>query len=294
MATIHPTAIVGPQVELGDDVSIGAYSVIKGPVRIGAGTVIHEHSHVQGRTVIGQNCQIGPTAFVGLPPQHLKADPQVGQLIIGDSVMIRETATVHRSILAGDENATRLGNRVFLMGSVHVAHDCVLGDNVIAANGVLLGGHCQIGQNAFLGGGCTLHQFVRVGRLAIIGGNEKPTKDIPPFAAMRNGMLKAYNAIGCKRAAMDRQAIRAIRAAYHCLHTHRVLSAAVDAIQQMNSDVPEVAELLEFIALSKRGIVPSHLSSHLVEEGVGARGNGNRGFADSEETHASRGAVESF
>jgi UDP-N-acetylglucosamine acyltransferase len=294
MATIHPTAIVDPQVQLGDGVSIGAYSVIKGPVRIGANTIIHEHSHVQGKTVIGEKCQIGPTAFVGLPPQHLKADPDVGQLIIGDHVMIRETATVHRSIVAGDGHATRLGNRVFLMGSVHVAHDCVLADNVIAANGVLLAGHCQIGPGAFLGGGCTLHQFVRVGRLAIIGGNEKPGKDVPPFAAMRNGMLKAYNAIGCRRAAMNRETIRAIRAAYHALHSHRMLSAAVHAIRQMNSDVPEIAELLEFIATSKRGIVPSHLSSHGVEEGASAPSNGNRGFAESDDAHAAADQLNRF
>jgi UDP-N-acetylglucosamine acyltransferase len=282
MASIHPTAIVDPRAELAEGVCIGAYSVIKGPVRIGAETVIHEHSHVQGQTVIGRKCQIGPAAFVGLPPQHLHADPEIGQLIIGDHVMIRETATVHRSIKAGDENATRLGNHVFIMGSVHVAHDCVLEDYAIAANGVLLGGHCQIGVRAFLGGGCTLHQFVRVGRLAIVAGNEKSTQDIPPFAAMRYGVLKGYNAIGCKRAGLDRATIHAIRSAFHCLHSHRLTTAAVNAIRQMQSPVPEVNELIEFITSSKRGIVPSHVSPRLMLE-QGVAGSGERPFAESEE-----------
>jgi UDP-N-acetylglucosamine acyltransferase len=132
-----------------------------------------------------------------------------------------------------------------------------LEEHVIAANCALLGGHCRIGQRAFLGGGCTLHQFVRVGRLAIIAGNEAASQDIPPFATMRYGGLKAYNARGCQRAEMSREAIRAIRAAYRCLHSHRIVSAALDEIRTTVPNLPEIRELIEFISSSKRGIVPS-------------------------------------
>jgi UDP-N-acetylglucosamine acyltransferase len=257
MVNIHPTALVDPRAQLGDGVSIGGYSIIKGPVRIGPGTVIHEQTHVQGNTVIGKDCQIGPAAFVGLPPQHLRADLEVGQLIIGDNVIIRETASIHRATHPGEENATRVGNHCFIMGGVHVAHDCRLDEHVIAANCALLGGHCQIGESAFLGGGCTLHQFVRVGRLAIIAGNEAASQDIPPFASMRYGGLKAYNARGCQRAELSHAAIRAIRRAYHCLHNHRIVSAALDEIRETVPDLPEIRELVEFITSSKRGIVPS-------------------------------------
>jgi UDP-N-acetylglucosamine acyltransferase len=257
MAKIHPTAVVSPEAVLGEDVSVGAYSIIKGPVTIGAGTVIHEQTNVQGKTFIGQGCQIGPVSFVGLPPQHLNADPDAGELIIGDHVTIRETATVHRSIQSGADHATRIGSNCFLMGSVHVAHDCVLGDSVIMANAALLGGHCHIADRAFLGGGCTLNQYVRVGRLAIIAGNEALTHEVPPFAAVRYGGLKGYNAIGCQRAGMTRQAVQAIRAAYRCLHNHRLTAAAVQEIRDTVSLVPEVQELIDFIASASRGIVPS-------------------------------------
>jgi UDP-N-acetylglucosamine acyltransferase len=264
MARIHPTAVVDGQAQLGDDVTVGAYSIIKGPVRIGARTVIHEHSHVQGKTTIGQSCEIGPTAFVGLPPQHTHADREAGSLIVGDHVIIRETATVHRSISAGEENATRVGNDCFIMGGVHIAHDCILEDNIIAANAALIAGHCHIGSRAFLGGGCTLHQFVRIGRLAIIAGNEAISQDIPPFAAARYGGLKAYNAIGCRRAGLDIRAIRSIRLAYHCIHSHRLLSDAVREIVDRDGTTPEVREILEFIKSSKRGILPS-LGQHAEE-----------------------------
>jgi len=257
MATIHPTAIVDPQAELEEDVTIGAFSIISGPLRIGARTVIHPHTHLQGKTVIGSDCAIGPTAFVGLPPQHLRADPEIGQTIIGDRVTLREMVTVHRATAAGDDHATRVSDDCFVMGAVHIAHDCILEKGVIAANGALMGGHCHIYPKAFLGGGCPLHQFVRIGRLAIIAGNEPMSQDIPPFASFRYGGLKGYNAIGCKRDGWNQETIRAIRAAYHCLHNQRLTSKALAMIRETVPDLPEVRELLEFIAASKRGIVPS-------------------------------------
>ncbi len=282
MASIHPTALVDPLAQLGEGVVIGAYSIIKGPVRIGPGTVIHEHSHVQGQTVIGRECQIGPAAFVGLPPQHMRANPTIGQLIVGDHVIIRETATLHRSITDGDDHATRVGSHCFLMGAVHIAHDCVLGEHIIAANGVMMGGHCTIGDRAFLAGGCALHQFVQVGRLAIIAGNETSTHDVPPFGALRYGALKAYNAVGCKRAGMDRKTIHAIRAAYRCLHGNRLVPAAVQAMRDLKSDVPEVQEIIDFIAGSQRGIVPSHLSARrMTKQGTGAPDSDNPDFEQS-------------
>jgi UDP-N-acetylglucosamine acyltransferase len=257
MANIHPTALVDAKAELASDVTIGAYSIIKGAVRIGAGTVIHEHTHLHGSTIIGERCEIGPTAFVGLKPQHLKADPNIGQLVIGNDVTIRETTTVHRSIVAGLEHATRIGDKCFIMGGVHIAHDCKLGNSVILANGVLLGGHCELAERAFMGGGSALHQFVRVGRLAIIGGNEAVSQEVLPFAAIRNGGMRGYNAIGCRRAGMTRESIHAVRSAYRSLHFHRLIDRAVEEIRQTIADVPEVRELLDFIATSKRGITPS-------------------------------------
>ena len=98
---------------------------------------------------------------------------------------------------------------------------------------------------------------MRVGRLAIVSGNEAVTRDVPPFAAVRYGGLKGYNAIGCKRSGMTRESIHAVRAAFLCLHTHRTTPAAVRAIRETVPDVPEVAEILDFIAASKRGIQPS-------------------------------------
>ena len=258
MRRIHPTAIVSPTADLAEDVEVGPYAIIDGPVRIGAGTTVLPHTHVQGRTTVGRGCRLGPGAYVGLPPQHLKADPDAGSLVIGDGVVVRETATVHRAATPGDAHATRVSDRCFIMGGAHVAHDCVLDADVVLAQGVLLGGHVTVGERAFLGGGCVIHQFCRVGRLAIVSGNEALSQDVPPFAAARYGGLKGYNAVGCRRSGMSRAALHAVRSAYSCLRKARVMSTAVADVQRAGlADVPEVAELLAFIAATKRGIVPA-------------------------------------
>jgi UDP-N-acetylglucosamine acyltransferase len=257
MPTIHPTAIVDAKAELADDVTVGAYSIIKGYVRLGSGSAVQEHSHIHGHTIIGRNCRIGPGAYVGLDPQHLKYTGGESRLVIGDDCIIRETVTIHRSFYTDGEHATRIGDRCFFMCASHVAHDCVIGNDVIVANAVLLGGHVTVGDRAFLGGGFAIHQFCRIGRLAVVAGMEALSQDIPPFAAVRDQSLKGYNAVGCRRAGMSHQSIVAIRAAFRCFRTHRQVSDAIAAIRAEVPLVPEVQEIIDFIAASKRGMVPS-------------------------------------
>lgn len=257
MPKIHPTAIVDPKAELADDVEVGAFAIIKANVKIGPGTIVLDRTHIQGPTEIGQRCKLGPLAFIGLDPQHLRYNGQATRLIIGDDVIIREMANIHRAYLSGPDDATRIGNRCFLMGSTHVGHDCRVGDDVILSGGAMLAGHCVVGDRVFVGGGAALHQFCRVGRLAIIAGKEACSRDIPPFAAARYGGLKAYNAIGCRRGGISQQSIHAIRAAYFCLHHNRVLSHAIEEIRATIPQTHEVRELVEFLTSTKRGIAPS-------------------------------------
>lgn len=257
MPKIHPTAIVESKAELADDVEVGAFAIIRGKVTIGAGTVVKDRTHILGETVIGKRCKLGPLSFLGLDPQHLRYNGEVTRLVIGDDVIIREMANVHRAFMSGPNDATRIGDRCFLMGTSHVGHDAQVGNDVVIASGGLLGGHCLIQDRVFIGGGCAIHQFCRVGRLAIIAGMEPISRDIPPFAAARYGGLKAYNAIGCRRAGISQQAIHHIRTAYYHLHHNRNMSTAMQIIRREVPQIPEVQELLTFLASTKRGIQPS-------------------------------------
>lgn len=277
-AQIHPTAIVDAEVQLAQDVVVGPYAVISGPVTIGAGTIIKSHCVIAGSTRIGKNCKIGPAAYLGQDPQHLKfvADRNAPTwLIVGDNVTIRESGRIHRAFHAGEENATRIGDDCFLMGAIHIAHDCVIEPDVILADGVLLGGHCHIGRRSFVGGGCTIHQFVRVGRLSIVGGNEALAQDVPPFSATRYGRLKGYNAVGCKRAGMDRAVIVAVRAFYQRMRNIRTMTAVLAAVKAQVPDLPEVREMIEFIRSTKRGILPAH-------RGITGRSRVGEGFGESD------------
>lgn len=259
---VHPSAVLDPRVELSPGVVIGPYVVIDGPVRIGPGTRILAHSVLDGPMEMGAFCNIGPAAWVGLKAQHLKGAPDDSWLLVGDHVTIREGASVHRSMFAGRENATRIGNHCFIMGTTHLAHDVILADRVIVANGAAIAGHVQLGERAFIAGGTVIHQFVRVGRLGLTRGNEPVGKDIPPFGAMGLGGLKGYNAVGCRRAGLSQSAIHAIRAAYHIVHSHRTSAAYIKALVAANNPAPEFKEIVDFITASKRGVPVSSRYVH--------------------------------
>ena len=257
---VHPTAIINSGAKLAADVAVGPYAIIGPQVTIGPGSIIHEHTVIRSHTIIGRDCKIGPAAYLGMDPQHLRFkrdENSTTYLVIGDNVTVRESSRLHRATRPGLTGATRIGDNCFLMGAVHVAHDCVVEPNVIMADAALLGGHCHIGRGAFLGGGCTIHQFVHIGRLAIISGNEPVSHDVPPFAAFRYGRLKGYNAIGCKRAGMDRETVTALRQCFQRLRQCRTTSTALAAVQSEVRQLPEVRQWVEFIEASHRGIPPT-------------------------------------
>lgn len=255
MARIHPLAVVDSAAELADDVQVGPFCVIRGPVTVAAGTVIHEHSVVAGLTQIGAQCMIGPAAYVGTPPQHRGYNGEPRRITIGDRVIVRENACIHPSIYP--DKQTTVGDDTFLMTGAHIGHDCQIGKQVTVASNVLFGGHVEVGDLCFIGGGAAVHQFVRIGRLAILAGNEATSRDVPPFAAMRYLGLKGFNWVGCRRANLSPEVIRAIRGSFHLLLNTRKLSDAVVAIEAAHGTVSEVAELLAFLRSTKRGIVPS-------------------------------------
>ena len=166
-------------------------------------------------------------------------------------------ASIHRAFHHGPNDATRIGDRCFLMATSHVGHDSTVGNDVIISNAAMLAGHVTVGDRNFIGGGSAFPQLTRVGRLCIIAGNEGVSRDVPPFAAVRYGGMKAYNAIGCRRANFSQASIRAIRQAYHCIHHNRNMSHAIAQIRAQVPQTPEVLELLEFLTTTKRGIHPS-------------------------------------
>ena len=81
---IHPTAKVDPQAQLAPDAVVEEFAIIRGKVTVGAGTVIAPYTMICGTTRIGQRCRVGPSAFVGMDPQHRGYAGAETELIVGD------------------------------------------------------------------------------------------------------------------------------------------------------------------------------------------------------------------
>lgn len=254
-ARIHPTAVISPEADLGENVQVGPFVVLEGAVRIGAGCVLRPGAHLIGPLTMGCHNTVFTGAVLGERPQHLHYAGEPTRLVIGDHNVIREHVTIHRGTSHSWE--TRIGNHNFLMAHSHVAHDCVIGNHCIITNGALLAGHCVLEDNVYLSGNCALHQFVRVGRLALLSGVSASTKDIPPFIIQqRINYVVGVNVVGMRRAGIPSAHIDAVRRAFHLLYrSNMLLPAALEHIERELSHVPEVAEMLGFIRASSRGII---------------------------------------
>ena len=180
MKKVHPTAVLKGEVELGEGVEIGPYTIIEGKVKIGRGTRIGARVSIRGKVSIGEECKIYDGAIIGEEPQHLRYAGEESEVIVGNRVIIREYATIHRGT-ALDKLKTVVEDDVMLMAYAHVAHDCVVRRGVIMANCATLGGHVEVGEYAFIGGLSAVHQWARVGAYAMVGGLSGVSLDIPPY-----------------------------------------------------------------------------------------------------------------
>ena len=254
MTGVHPTAIVADGAELGEGVTVGAFALIGASVQIGDGTQIDSHVVIKKNTRIGSDCSVGVGSVLGGDAQDLKYQGEESWVEIGDGSLIREYVTVNRGTAAS--GTTRVGARCYFMAYVHIAHDCVIGDDAIIANSVQLGGHVEVGKSAFIGGITPVHQFVKIGQYAYIGGGSRVTMDVPPFARASGNPLRllGLNSVGLERAGFSKEARAAIRKAYRVMFNSSLQLS--EAIEQLSScEIPEVRDLVEFARSSRRGVI---------------------------------------
>ena len=257
-AMIHPTALVDAAARLGNNVSIGAYSVIGADVDIGDGTSIGPHVVIEGPTKIGRDNRIFQFASLGAAPQDKKYAGEPTTLEIGDRNTIREFCTFNRGT-AQDAGATRVGNDNWIMAYVHLAHDCQIGNQTIFANNAQLAGHVHVGDWAILGGFTVVHQFVRIGAHSMTGMGTILLQDLPPYV-MANGNPSAphgINSEGLKRRGFAPEAIAAIKRAYKTLYRNGLkLEEATAAIAgEAQGELDSLAVLSDFLASAGRGII---------------------------------------
>jgi UDP-N-acetylglucosamine acyltransferase len=254
---IDPRAVVHPNAQLAEGVSVGPFSIIGPDVRIGPRSVIGPHAVIDGHTTLGADNKVSPFASIGGPPQDKKYAGEPTRLEIGDRNVFRESCTVNRGT-THDKGVTRIGDDNLLMAYAHIAHDCVIGNKTVFANCASLGGHVEVGDWVIVGGLAAIHQFVKIGPHAFVGGQSALTRDIPPYvmAAGNPCVPHAVNSEGLKRRGFDEKQIRNIRNAYKILYRSDLkLAEAIEQLKPMAAEHAELVPFVEFIQTSTRSLV---------------------------------------
>jgi UDP-N-acetylglucosamine acyltransferase len=254
---IHPTALIDPKAELADDVEVGAFTIIDAKVRIDAGTRIGPHAVITGRTTIGRNNHIFQFTSIGEQPQDKKYAGEDTELIIGDNNTIRELCTFSRGSMQGG-GVTRIGSDNWIMACVHIAHDCILGDNIIMANNASLAGHVTVGNHAILSGYSLIHQFCSVGEHSFTSFASHVNQSIPPYVTVsgEKARVKGINSEGLRRRGFTTEQINQVRRAYKAIYREgRPLEEAKALLADMATDSPEIQPLAEFLKTAERGII---------------------------------------
>ncbi|MEI6433413.1 MAG: acyl-ACP--UDP-N-acetylglucosamine O-acyltransferase [Bacteroidota bacterium] len=255
----QPLAYVNPQAKIASNVVIEPFVSIEKNVIIEEGTWIGSNVTIMEGARIGKNCKIFPGAVISAIPQDLKFAGEETIVKIGNNVVIREFTTINRGTKASYE--TVIGDNTLLMAYVHIAHDCVVGNNVIMANAAMLAGHVLVDDWAIIGGMVPIHQFCHIGSHCIIAGGTGVGKDVPPFTKAARDPLSyvGVNSIGLRRRGFSPEVINKIQEIYRIifLKGHNV-SQAVEIIEAKVEATPERDEILLFIANSSRGIMKGY------------------------------------
>ena len=254
---IHSSAIIHPGAKLGAGVTVGPYSIIGEHVEIGDNTSIGAHVVISGHTRIGSNNRIFQFNSIGEVPQDKKYAGEPTRLEIGDRNTIREFCTFNVGTIQ-DGGVTRVGNDNWIMGYVHIAHDCQVGNHTIFANNATLAGHVHIDDWAILGGFTGVHQFCRIGAHTMTAISTVVVQDIPPYVMAAGNSASPYgiNAEGLKRRGFSPDALMTLKRAYRTLYKSGLMLE--EARTKLESEVvehPEIQPILDFLAVSKRGII---------------------------------------
>ena len=255
--TVHPTAIVDPKAQLGNNISIGPFTILEGNCTVGDDCQIGANVFVGENTRIGRGCRIFHGAVVGSIAQDLKFKGEEAWLEIGDNNIFREYCTINRGTAANDK--TVIGSNCAFLAYSHVGHDCVIGDNIIASNTLNLAGHVTIGNNVGFGGVVAVHQFCKIGDHAYLGAYSKVVKDVIPYAMLggeiNSAKIVGINKVGLERSGYDKARRRKIINAYKTLFSGGMtIQETVEHLAAEFTDDKDILKITDFIKSSERGI----------------------------------------
>ncbi|MBL4606387.1 MAG: acyl-ACP--UDP-N-acetylglucosamine O-acyltransferase [Pseudomonadales bacterium] len=256
MSLIHPQAIVDSKAEIDEGVEIGPWSLIGPSVRISKGTRVASHVVIKGPTEIGQNNRIFQFSSIGEDCMDLKYNGEPTRLVIGDNNQIRECATIHRGTVQ-DQGLTQIGSDNLIMAYVHIAHDCVVGNNIILANNTALAGHVEVGDAVIFGGFSRVHQFCQIGAHSMSAINSVIVKDVPAYVMVSGDTASAHgmNFEGMRRKGFSQEEISDLRQAYKIVYRQKnTIAKAIELLKEQYSGSAKVQIFIESLEKSERGI----------------------------------------
>lgn len=256
-AKVDSRAVISESARLAPSVQVGAYAVVGDDVELGENCILHPHAVVYGPARYGRDNIFYSFCSIGGDPQDLTYHGERTTLEVGDRNAFRESVTVSRGTIKGG-GVTRIGSDNLFMTGAHVAHDCMVGSSTIFANAATLAGHVVVEDFATVGAFCAVHQFSRIGRHSYIGACTVITQDVPPFSRVvdeRDTRCFGINSIGLERRGFSRERIQAIERAYRLLLRSKLNTT--QAVEQMRAELAgslDVSELIAFIESSERGL----------------------------------------
>lgn len=253
---IHHSAIIHPTAVIGDNVEVGPFSIIEENSKIGSGCRIGSHVIIGVNTILGENNYISHGAIIGSDPQDKSYQGEESYLIIGDNNTVREYVTICKGTHKGD-CFTRVGSNNFIMSYAHIAHDVVMGDHNVIVNNVQIGGHVNIEDYITFGCGSGVHQSCNIGRFAMIGAGSKVSQDIIPYSLAdgTRSYIHGINIVGLRRNGFSNEEISTIKKINTILFRQKLtLDQSIEAINNLTpSEFKE--HTLNFLNKSTRGIV---------------------------------------
>lgn len=254
---IHSTAVISPNAKIGENVTVGPFCIVGDDVVLGDNCVLESHVVIKGPSKIGSGNHFYQFTSIGEDCQDKKYAGEPTELIIGDNNIFRESVTVHRGTTQ-DKSLTQIGSDNLFMVNAHIAHDCVLGSHMVIANNVMLAGHVHVGDHTILGGGVAVHQFCKICAHAFVGGGGIVLRDVPTYVMVSGTkhIPQGINSEGLKRRGFSKDAVMAIKRAYRKIYRAGLtIEEALAELKEPASTFPEVAEMVNFIADSDRGII---------------------------------------
>lgn len=255
MNNISPLAFVHPEAKLGDNNQIGPFCYIDKNVEIGDNNTFLNGVTVHYGARIGNNNEFFPGASISTKPQDLKFRGEDTLCCVGDNNSIRENVTLSRGTASNGK--TVIGSNNLLMESMHVGHDCVLGNGLIIGNSTKFAGEVVVDDNAIVSASVLCHQFCHIGGYVMIQGGSRFSQDIPPYIIAGKEPTKycGLNLVGLRRRGFSNELIDHIHNAYRLLYSKGILSEGIQEVKNNLQMTKEISYILDFVENSKRGII---------------------------------------